>query len=43
MPENLKSWLFDPTVGKLITVMVGLLVVVALVHLLQRSVNRYIQ
>ena len=43
MPETVRTWLFDPTVGKLVTVAIALLVVFTLVRLLQRSVSRYVQ
>jgi small-conductance mechanosensitive channel len=43
MPEAVKTWLFDPIVGRLITVVVALLVVFSIVRLLQRSLSRYIQ
>ncbi len=43
MPETLKTWLFDPIVGKLVTLIIALLVVFSLVRLLQRSVSRYVQ
>ena len=43
MPETVRTWLFDPTVGKMVTVAIALLVVFTLVRLLQRSVSRYVQ
>ena len=43
MPETVRAWLFDPTVGRLVTAVVLLLVVFTLVRLLQRSMSRYIQ
>ena len=43
MPEAVKTWLFDPVVGKIVTVVVALLVVFFVVRLLQRSLSRYIQ
>ena len=42
--QFVKRWLFDPTVGKIIAVLVGVLVVVALVRLIHRFViGRYIE
>lgn len=43
MEDTLKSWLFDPAVGKLVTASIGLIVIVVLVRLSQRSLGRYIQ
>lgn len=43
MPKEFKAWLFDPTVGKLVTAVVVLLVVFTLVRLLQRSLSRYVK
>ena len=43
MPEEIKAWLFDPTVGKFVTAAVVLLVVFSLVRLAQRSLSRYVQ
>jgi small-conductance mechanosensitive channel len=37
------SWLFDPTVGKLVSTTVGILIVVALVRMSRRVLNRYVQ
>jgi len=43
MEEMLKNWLFDPTVGKLVTATIGLIVIIVLVRIGQRSLGRYIQ
>ncbi len=40
--DSLNRWMFDPTVGKLITATVGLLVIVTLVRLGQKSLGRYV-
>jgi len=42
MEDQLKALLYDPTTGKIIAAMVGLLVVYALGRLLQRSVEKYV-
>lgn len=42
MQEQLKHWLFDPTVGKFIAVLIGLGVVYTLGRIAQRSVNRFV-
>lgn len=43
MPESVESWLFDPTVGKLVAAVVGLLILVTAVRFAQRSASRYIK
>jgi small-conductance mechanosensitive channel len=42
MQEQLKLWLFDPTVGKFIAAFVGLGVVFTLGRIVQRSINRFV-
>lgn len=42
MQEQLKHWLFDPTVGKFIAALLGLVVVYALSRVGQRSINRFV-
>ena len=42
MREELKSLLFDPTVGKIFAVLIGLAVVYTLARIAQRSVNRFV-
>lgn len=42
MPEQLQQWLFDPTIGKLVTAAVGMIGVFTIAKLLQRSINRYV-
>jgi small-conductance mechanosensitive channel len=39
MAETLKQMLFDPTMGRLVTTVVGLVVIVAVVRLMQRGVG----
>jgi small-conductance mechanosensitive channel len=42
MDEQIKRWMADPTVGKLIWAVVGIAVVVVVTRILQRSVRRYV-
>ena len=42
MEHFLKNWLYDPTVGKIVAVIVGIIVIVALVRFSQRMLGRYI-
>ena len=42
MQELLKHFLFDPTVGKFIAVLIGLAVVYTLARIARRSVNRFV-
>jgi len=39
----IEGWLFDPTVGKFISTTLAILVVIALVRLFRKLLNRYIQ
>ena len=41
--QFIESWLFDPTVGKLITTAATILIVIALVRILRGVLNRYVQ
>lgn len=43
MEEFARTWLFNPGVAKLVTAAVGIVAIVALVRLAQRSMGRYIQ
>lgn len=43
MPEDVLDVLFDPLVGRVITVLIGFLVIGLLTHWLQRWLNRYIR
>ena len=43
MDTLLKEWLFDPTVGKLVGATFGVIVIVVIVRLFQRSFTRYIK
>ena len=42
MEEFAKHWLFNPTVGKLVTAAVAVIVVFALVRFVQRAIGRYV-
>ena len=43
MENFVKDWLLDPTIGKLVAAAVGILVIVFIVRVLQRSSTRYIK
>lgn len=43
MKEFIDQWLFDPTIGKLVTAIIGILIVVAIVRFLQHSVVQRIK
>jgi small-conductance mechanosensitive channel len=43
MQQLIQKWLFDPTVGKLVSAVLGLIIVYGLVRFLQRLVSRYVQ
>ncbi|HSA93896.1 MAG TPA: mechanosensitive ion channel domain-containing protein [Terriglobales bacterium] len=43
MEELVRKWMYDPTVGKLVSALVGIALVYAVVRFLQRSVSRYVQ
>ncbi len=43
MNDDMMRWLFDPTVGKLASAVLGVAFVYAMSRLLQRSINRYVQ
>jgi small-conductance mechanosensitive channel len=43
MEDFIKKWLFDPVIGRLVTVAIGVIVVVALVHILHRALGRYVR
>lgn len=43
MSETLHDWLFDPTVGRFVAAVIGILVVVAIVRILSRSLGGHIQ
>ncbi len=42
MPDTLDQWLHDPTVGRIVVVLLGLLIIAAAVRLAQRSLGRYV-
>lgn len=43
MNESIQNVLYDPVVGRIVTAVIGLLVVIALVRLAQRSIGRYVK
>ncbi len=43
MEESVKQWLFDPTVGKFVTALIALLVVISIARVVKSSVQRYVK
>ncbi len=43
MEESLTRWLLDPTVGKAVTVLLGVTLIIILVRFVQRSLSRYVK
>ena len=43
LQQFIESWLFDPTVGTLVSTIATLLILMALVRLLKRILNRYVR
>jgi len=43
MSETLQRWLFDPTIGRLVVVVIALAVIATSIRLLSRSAGRYIE
>lgn len=43
MEAQLKRWLMDPTIGKLVAVVIGLAVMYTIWRLLQRTVGHYVK
>jgi small-conductance mechanosensitive channel len=43
MEDSVTRWLFDPTVGKIIFAIVGILLISVIIRFLQRSLSRYIK
>jgi small-conductance mechanosensitive channel len=41
--ESIRKWLFDPTVGKLVTIALGLLAIHLIVRLVKRSLGRHLK
>ena len=39
MTDSVKNWLFDPTIGKIVTAIIGILIVVGIVRFLQKTVT----
>lgn len=39
MTDSVEKWLFDPTVGKIVTAIVGILIVVGIVRFLQKTIT----
>jgi len=43
LQQFIESWLFDPTVGTLVSTIVAILILMALVRLLKGVLNRYVR
>jgi len=43
MQESITRWLYDPVVGKLIAATLGVLIVIAIIRLVQRTLGRVVQ
>ncbi|HKI95478.1 MAG TPA: mechanosensitive ion channel family protein [Gemmatimonadales bacterium] len=43
MSESVRQWLFDPTVARIVTTLVGLVAIIVLVRFLRRSLARHIK
>lgn len=43
MKEFVDTWLFDPTIGKFIAAVIGVLIVIVIVRFVQRSLSRYVK
>lgn len=41
--DTIRTWLLDPTVGKVVTALIGLAVIAAVVHLATRSVRHHVE
>ena len=39
MNDFINKWLFDPTIGKIVTALLGIIIVVTIVRILQRTVS----
>ncbi|MBU0508733.1 mechanosensitive ion channel family protein [bacterium] len=43
MEDFVRKWLFDPVIGRLVTVAIGVIVVVVVVRILHRTLGRYVR
>lgn len=43
MEQFISKWLFDPMVGKMITLVIGVLIIIVFVKFLQKSLSRHIK
>lgn len=43
MPEQIQEILFDPTIGKLVSAVIGVLIVITIVRIAQRSIGRVVK
>jgi small-conductance mechanosensitive channel len=43
METLVKKWLFDPTIGRIVLLFIGFVVIVLVINLLRRNVNKYVE
>jgi small-conductance mechanosensitive channel len=43
METFVKKWLFDPTIGRIVLLFIGFVVIVLVINLLRRNVNKYVE
>jgi small-conductance mechanosensitive channel len=43
MPEYIEKMLFDPTIGKIVAVAIGIAIIISVVKILRRTLSRYIK
>jgi small-conductance mechanosensitive channel len=43
MEEFINQWLYDPVTGKIVTALIGIILIIVVVRLVQKSVSRYIK
>jgi small-conductance mechanosensitive channel len=43
MEAFVKKWLFDPTMGRIVLLFIGFVVIVLVINLLRRNVNKYVE
>lgn len=43
MSEFIERWLFDPTIGKMVAVVIGILIVVTVIKFVNRSLSRFVR
>jgi len=43
MEDSLKQWLFDPTVGKIVSTVLGIIAIHFFIRFLHRSLRKYVK